>query len=128
MNLPNSCATSSAIFNRWHVQTERDESAELQNVWQHQEELTHKARCQSGEGRGKEDARPLRRGAGHREHNGPFPLPLAEIMPIRLTVLGPGTFGKDWPREQAQQRLSRESANALNSHSNSNCRVLRDEP
>ena len=56
MNPIDSCATASATFNRWHVQTQRDESAELQNVRQHQEELTNEARCQSGEGRGKESA------------------------------------------------------------------------
>ena len=99
MNPTDSCATSSAIFNRWHVQTQRDELAELQKVWQHQEELTNEARCQSRGGtrqggslsscgamrllRSKgwpgDDCRHLRRVVGHREHGRPFPLPLPEV-------------------------------------------------
>ena len=35
MNPTDTCATSLVLFNCWHVQTERDESAELHNGWHH---------------------------------------------------------------------------------------------
>ena len=66
--------------------------------------------------------RPLRRGAGHREHGGPFPLPLPEIMPIRSDCAVPWYLRQRLGRKRAQQRLYRESVIALNSLSNSACR------
>ena len=75
-----------------------------------------------------DDCRPLRRGVGHREHGGPFPLPFPETMPIRSDCAVPRCLRQRLGRKQAQQRLFRESVIALNSLSNSACRVLRDEP
>ena len=47
LNPTDVCATSSAIFTRWLVQTQRDDSAEMHHGWHHQEEWTNEARCQS---------------------------------------------------------------------------------
>ena len=58
----------------------------------------------------------------------PFPLPLPEVLPIRSSCATSGYLRQRLVRKQAQQRLFRESVNALNSLSNSTCRVLRDEP
>ena len=75
-----------------------------------------------------DDCRPLRRGAGHREHGGTFPLPLTEIMPIRAVCALARYLQQRLGRKRAQQRLFREIVIALNSLSNSACRVLRDKP
>ena len=120
----------------------------LKNARQHRDELANKAKRQNGGGRGKgsdpppgeamtppgskglpdDDCRPLRRGAGHGEHGGPFPLPLPEIMPIRSECAVPGYLRQRLGRKRAQQRLFRECVIALNSLPNSAYRVLRDEP
>ena len=74
------------------------------------------------------DCRPFRRGAGHREHGGPFPLPLPEIMLIRSGCARPRYLQQRLCHKRAQQRLFRESVIALDSLSNSACEFLRDEP
>ena len=51
------------------------------------------------------DCRPLRRGAGHREHGGPFPLPLPEIMLIRSGCARPRYLQQRLCHKRAQQRL-----------------------
>ena len=50
-----------------------------------------------------DDCRPLRRGAGHREHGGPFPLPFPETMPIRSDCAVPRCLRQRLGRKQAQQ-------------------------
>ena len=137
-------AASPAVFNRWYAQTQRDKAAVLKNARQHREELASEVKRQTGGGGGKgersslgeamtspgskglpdDDCRPLRRGAGHREHGGPFPLP--EIMPIRAACALARYLRRRLGRKRAQQRLFHESVVALNSLSNSACRVLRE--
>ena len=53
--------------------------------------------------------RPLRRGLGHGEHGGSFPLPLPVIMPIRSDCAVPRYLRPRLGRKRAQQRLFRES-------------------
>ena len=52
--------------------------------------------------------RPLRRGSGHQEHGGAFPLRLQVIMPIRSDRILPQYLQQRLVRKQAQQRLLRE--------------------
>ena len=140
-------AATTAVFNRWQAQIERDEAAVLMNTRQHCEELDSEVKLQTGGGRARgrsplgeamtspgskelpdDDCRSHRRGVGHREHGGPFPLPPPEIMPIRAAYALARYLRRTLGRKRAQQRLIRESVIALNSISNSACRVLRDEP
>ena len=46
-------AASTAVFNRWNAQTQRDDAAVLKNARQHREELANEAKRQNGGGRGK---------------------------------------------------------------------------
>ena len=125
----------------WCAQTQRDEAAALKNARQHREEFANEAKRQTGGGRGSDltPAKPmtpsgskelpdddcclLRQGDG-----GPFPLPLPEITPIRSDCAVPRYLRQRLGRKWVQQRLFQESVIALNSLSNSACRVLRDEP
>ena len=133
-------AATTAVFNRWYTQIQRDEAAVLMNARQHCEELDSEVKRQTRGGGGKEgrsplgeamtspgskglpdddDRRPQPRGVGHREHGGPFPLPPPEIMPIRAAYALARYLRRTQGRKRAQQRLIRESVIALNSLSNS---------
>ena len=120
-------AASTTVFNRWYAQTQRDEAVVLNNARQHREELANEAKRQNGGGRGREvippgeamtssrskglpddGCRPLRRGLGHREHGGPFPLLLPVIMPSLPDLVLPQYLQERLVRKQAQQRLFRE--------------------
>ena len=99
LNPTETCATSSAFFSRWQVQTQRDESAELHNGWQHRfENSLSNSSCRVL----RDEPRPTPRSS-------PF-LPTvsqSSVLRVRAKVIGAGPPPVELSEQEALTELLR---------------------